>query len=297
MAVQRLLDPRVLARISSIQLVAKTVVQGWVAGLHRSPYFGFSQEFAEYRPYTPGDDPRHVDWNVFARTDRVYLKRYLGETNTRLAILFDASASMGYTSTGVAKIEYARFLAASLAYLSIQQRDSVSLIVYDEHVRQYIPASARAGQLTAILHTLERAQPGARTQTDQAFQHLERFTRRRGLVAVISDFYHPPEHIVEALRPLCYHGNDIVLFHVMDPAELAPAFDDSTLLEDMETGERMEVAPEYARGQYRQLIQGHIDKLSAEVRGAGADYLLLDTSRPLDVALKEYLLFRLRRRR
>ncbi len=293
---QRLLDPRILARISSIELVAKTVVEGFVSGLHRSPYFGFSQEFAEYRPYVPGDDPRFVDWNVFARTDRIYLKRYIGETNTRLAILVDASASMGYHSREVSKLEFGRYLAASLAYLSLHQHDAVSLIVFDEQVRQYLPPSTRPGQLHGILHALEKAQPAARTHTHAAIEHLQRFSSKRGLVAVISDFYHDPQDLVKAVRPLCYHGDDLILFHVLDPAELAPQLHDSTLLEDMETGERMEVAPEFAGGEYRRLIQSHIEALQKEIRGAGADYLLLDTSRPLDEALKEYLLFRLRRR-
>ncbi len=292
MPAQRLLDPLVLARISTIELVAKTVVEGFVAGMHRSPYFGFSQEFAEYRPYVPGDDPRFVDWNVFARTERTYLKRYLGETNTALVLLFDASNSMGYGSTGVTKIEYARYLAASLTYLALHQHDAVSLIVFDEKVRRFIPPSTRPGQLHGILHAIEHAEPAARTNVDQPFEHFQQFHTRRGLIAVISDFWEQPERILKAVRPLCYRGNDIILFHILDPAELAPKFGDATLLEDMETGERMEVAPEYARGEYRRRIQSHIDELGRAARGAGADYLLLDTSRPLDTALKEYLLFR-----
>lgn len=296
MPAQRLLDPKVLARLSSIELVAKTVVQGFVSGLHRSPQFGFSQEFAEYRPYVPGDDPRFVDWNVYARTDRIYLKRYLGETNTHLAILLDSSASMGYGSRGVSKFEYARFLAASLAYLSLHQHDAAALIVFDEQVRRFLPPSTRPGQLHGILHALEQAEPAAGTQTETAVEHLQRFFRRRGLVAVISDFYHHPERLLKTVRPLAQHGNDLILFHVLDPSELAPQWEDSTLLEDLETGERMEVAPEYARGEYRRRIQAHIEQLRSDVRGLGAGHLLLDTSRPLDVALKEYFLFRLRRR-
>lgn len=295
MPAQRLLDPHVLARISTIELVAKTVVDGFVAGLHRSPYFGFSQEFAEYRPYVPGDDPRFVDWNVFARTERTYLKRYLGETNTALILLFDASASMGYGSVGVAKIEYARFLAASLSYLALHQHDAVSLIVYDEKVRRYIPPSTRPGQLHGVLHAIEQADPATRTNIEQPFEHFQQFYTRRGLVAVISDFYDHPERILKAVRPLCYHGNDIILFHILDPAELAPKISDSTLLEDMETGERMEVAPDYARGEYRRRMQAHIEALRSSAQGAGADYLLLETSKPLDAALKEYLTFRQKR--
>jgi len=296
MPAQRLLDPRVLSRISTIELVAKTVVDGFVAGLHRSPFFGFSQEFAEYRPYVPGDDPRFVDWNVFARTERTYLKRYLGETNTALVLVFDASASMGFgTKSGVTKMEYARFLTASLAYMALHQHDAVSLIIFDEKVRRYLPPSTRPGQLHAILHSIEQAQPATKTDIDQPFEHFRQFHTKRSLVAVVSDFYFSPDRLLKAVRPLCYHGNDVILFHLLDPAELNPQLGDSTLLEDMETGERMEVAPEYARTEYRRLIQSHIADLQHEARGSGADYLLLDTSRPLDTALKEYLLFRQKR--
>ncbi len=296
MPAQRLLDPRVLSRISTIELVAKTVVDGFVAGLHRSPYFGFSQEFAEYRPYVPGDDPRFVDWNVFARTERTYLKRYLGETNTSLVLIFDASNSMGFgTKDGVTKIEYARFLAASLAYMALHQHDAISLIVFDEKVRRYIPPSTRPGQLHGVLHALEHAEPATKTNVEQPFEHFRQFHTKRSLVAVISDFYFPADRLLKAVRPLCYHGNDVILFHVLDPAEVKPQFGDSTLLEDMETGERMEVAPEYAATEYRRLMQGHIENLRTSAQGSGADYLFLSTDQPLDSALREYLTFRQRR--
>jgi uncharacterized protein (DUF58 family) len=295
MPAQNLLDPKVLSRLSTIELVAKTVVEGFVAGLHRSPYFGFSQEFAEYRPYVPGDDPRFVDWNVFGRTERIYLKRYLGETNTALVLVFDASNSMGYDSHGVSKIEYARFLAASLAYMALHQHDAVSIIVFDEKVRRYVPPSTRPGQLHAVLHAIEHATPHTRTNIEQPFEYFRQFHTKRGLVAVISDFYDVPDHILKAVRPLCYHGNDIMLFHILDPAEISPKLGDSTLLEDMETGERMEVAPEYAAGEYRRRMQAHLEELKRSARGAGADYLLLDTSKPLDSALKEYFTFRQKR--
>ncbi len=295
MPAQNLLDPKVLSRLSTIELVAKTVVEGFVAGMHRSPYFGFGQEFSEYRAYVPGDDPRFVDWNVYARTERIYLKRFKGETNTALVLIFDSSASMGYGSQGITKIQYARYLAASLAYLALHQHDAVSIIVFDEVVRRYIAPSTRPGQLHGVLHALEHAEPHTRTNIDQPFEHFRQFHTKRGLVAVISDFYFAPDKILKAVRPLCYHGNDIMLFHVLDPAEISPRLGDSTLLEDMETGERMEVAPEYAAGEYKKKIREHTEELKREARGSGSDYLLLDTSKPLDGALKEYFSFRQRR--
>lgn len=188
---QRFLDPKVLAGISTLDLVARTVVDGFVSGLHRSPDFGFSQEFAEYRPYSPGDDPRRVDWNVFARTERIYLKRYHGETNTLLTLLLDCSASMRYSSHALTKLDYARYLCASLAYLSNQQRDACGLIVFDELVRDFIPASSRYGQLTKLLHAMDRASEGTQTDFDAPFLHFQQFMRRRGIVVIISDFYAP----------------------------------------------------------------------------------------------------------
>ena len=285
---ERLLDARVLAQISSLELVARTVVDGFLTGLHRSPRFGFSQEFAEYRPYVPGDDPRFVDWNVLARTDRVYLKQYKGETNAALVLLVDASASMGYGSGPVSKLEYARFLAAALAYLALHQHDAAGLVVFDEGVRNVVPPSLRHRQLHGVLAGLERAQPARRTDTGRALEGLSRLVRRPGVVAVISDFYDAPEPLVKALRPLAGRGHDLVLFHLLDPAERRPSLPESVLLEDMETGERMEVAPSQA-AEYARRIDAHVEELRRAAGEIGADYQLLETSRPLDGALREYL--------
>src|SRR5579859_1748478 len=189
---QRFLDPATLATLSSLDLVARTVVDGFVAGLHRSPEFGFSQEFAEYRAYTPGDDLRHMDWNVFARTEKMYLKRYKGETNSQLLILLDTSASMGFGSTGLNKLDYARYLSASLAYLGNLQRDATGLIVFDADVTNYIPPSTRQGQLPRLLHAIEHAAVGIHTDFAKPFLHFQQFLRRRGIVTVIYDFYDQP---------------------------------------------------------------------------------------------------------
>ena len=220
---QRFLDPSVLAGISGLDLIAKTVVDGFVAGLHRSPDFGFSQEFAEYRAYTPGDDLRHVDWNLFARTERCYLKRYRGETNSQLTILLDASNSMNYSSHSVSKMDYARYTAASLFYLAIHnQRDPAGLIVFDDEVRNYIRPSTRQGQLHRLLAGLEQAEPRARTDFAKPLAHFQEFLRRRGMVVIISDFYESPEKIEKTIEPLRFHGSEVVLFHVLDPKEIRP---------------------------------------------------------------------------
>jgi uncharacterized protein (DUF58 family) len=290
---QRFLNPSVLAEISSLDLIAKTVVDGFVAGLHRSPDFGFSQEFAEYRAYSPGDDLRHVDWNVFARTERAYLKRYRGETNSLLTVLLDASNSMNFTSHSVNKMDYARFTAASLFYLAIHnQRDAAGLIVFDDEVRNYIRPSTRQGQISRLLHGLELAEPRARTDYAKPLHHFQEFLRRRGLVLIISDFYETPEKIIRNVEPLQFHGNEVVLFHVLDPQEIRPDLGEPAVFIDLETREEMEITPEYTRNDYRQKIAAHMGELRDRARGAGMDYHLLVTDQPLDGALREYLSIR-----
>ncbi len=290
---QRFLDPSVLAGISSLDLIARTVVDGFVAGLHRSPDLGFSQEFAEYRAYSPGDDLRHVDWNVFARTERAYLKKYRGETNSLLTVVLDASNSMDFTSHKVTKLDYARFVAASLFYLAIHnQRDAAGLIVFDDEVRNYIRPSTRQGQINRLLHGLELAEPRARTDFAKPMAHFQEFLRRRGLVLVISDFYESPEKVIRTIEPLRFHGNEVVLFHILDPSELRPGLDKPVILVDLETRDHMEVTPEYARDVYHGKVDAHIESLRDAARAAGMDYHLLVTDRPLDGALREYLAIR-----
>ena len=294
---QRFLDPLVLASLSSLDLVAKTVVDGFVAGLHRSPKFGFSQEFAEYQQYVEGDDLRHIDWNVYARTERLYLKRFKGETNMQLLILLDASASMTYGSGKINKIDYARYIAASLAYLSSQQRDATGLIVFDQDVSNYIPPSTRQGQLMRILHAIEQAEGGQRTDFSKPFSHFQQYLKRRGLVIVISDFYEQPEQIVKVVEPLRYRGNEVILFHVLDPNELAPRFRDPVLLQDVEDPtSAMEVSPDYARNEYKAKMDEHRRLLAEKAAASGLDYVFLNTAKPLDEGLRNYMAVRMRKR-
>ncbi len=290
---QRFLQPSVLAGISSLDMVAKTVVDGFVAGLHRSPDFGFSQEFAEYRAYTPGDDLRHVDWNLFARTERCYLKRYRGETNSQLTVLLDASNSMEYSSGSPKKMDYARFIAASLFYLAIHnQRDAAGLIVFDEQVREVVRPSTRPGQLPRLFAALEKAEPRARTDFAKPLHHFQELLHRRGIAIVISDFYENPETIVDTIAPLRYRGNEVVLFHVLDPEEIRPVLKTSSILIDLETNQKIEVVPEYAKTTYRAKIDAHIEALRSRTRSAGMDYQLLVTDQPLDEVLRRYLTLR-----
>ena len=290
---QRFLDPAVLASISSLDLVAKTVVDGFVSGLHRSPDFGFSQEFAEYRPYVQGDDLRHVDWNLYARTERCYLKRYEGETNSQLTILLDASNSMQYGSRQPTKADYARYIAASLFYLAIRnQRDAAGVIVFDDEVRDYVQPSTRQGQLSRLFATLDRAEPRSRTDFSKPLRHFQSLLHRRGIIIVISDFYEEPQSIVHALESLRYKGNDVVLFHVLDPEEIQPKLRAPAILVDLESNQKIEVIPEYVNSTYRERIQDHIANIRSKAQSAGLEYKLIRTDQPLDAVLREYLTLR-----
>lgn len=289
---QRYLEPRVLAAVNGLDLVAKTVVDGFVAGLHRSPDFGFSQEFAEYRSYTPGDDLRQVDWNVFARSERIVLKRYRGETNSQLTVMLDASNSMAYGSHAVNKMDYARYLSASLCYMASQQRDACGLIVFDDEVRNFIPPSTRQGQLHRLLHGVEKAEPRARTDFLRPFEHFQEFLKRRGIAAVISDFWAQPEAIIKSVAPLRFRGNEVILFHVLDPQEVRPKLRGPAILIDMETNDSMEVSPDYAQVEYREKIDAHIQAMRDNAKRSGMDYFQVTTDRPLDEALREYLSIR-----
>jgi uncharacterized protein (DUF58 family) len=290
---QRFLDPAVLAGISGLDLVAKTVVDGFVAGLHRSPDFGFSQEFAEYRAYTPGDDLRNIDWNVYARSEKLFLKRYRGETNSFLTILLDASNSMQFGSHGVNKMDYARFLAASLFYLAIhEQRDAAGLITFDDEIRNYVRPSTRQGQLHRLLASLEQAEPHARTDFAKPMRYFMEFLKRRGIVLIVSDFWESPESIIRNIEPLRFHGNEVVLFHVLDPEDVRPKMSGPSILVDMETQNELEVTPDYSKKEYREKIDAHLEDLRNRTQAAGMGYYLLMTDRPLDEALREYLTLR-----
>jgi uncharacterized protein (DUF58 family) len=296
---QRFLDPAVLARIANLQLTARVVVDGFLAGLHRSPHPGVSIDFREYRPYSPGDDPREIDWNVYARSDRHYLKKYHGETNTQVHLVVDASASMGYRShnghPGVTKFQYACMLAASLAHFATHQRDSSGLILFDTEIRDIVPARSREGQLLRILHALDRAQPGKGTDLATALKAVRGFLRRHGMIIVISDFYEAPEKVMDAIRELQFGGNDLIAFHVLDPSELQFSLEGPVLLEDLETEERIEIVPEAVAARYQKLLQEHIVALGRECRSSRIDYQVMDTGRPLDYALFTYLSARQRR--
>jgi uncharacterized protein (DUF58 family) len=276
-------------KIQNLELIARTVVEGFVNGLHKSPYLGFSVDFAEYRQYMPGDDIRRIDWNVYGRSDRLYLKLYEGETNTRVLILLDVSGSMNYGSGEVKKIDYARIIAACLSYFSYHQRDGVGLLTFDTDVRSHIPASRRTGQLFNILAEIDRIEPAKETAFKKPLRFLAEFLSRRGLIVVISDLYDEPENIMAGLKQLKAKGNDIMVLHIMDNFELTFPFMDAAQFEDMENKRKMHIIPEYLRTQYLSIINDHIARLRKEMSGSRIDYTLMDTTKPVDEALFSYL--------
>lgn len=280
-------DPRVLARIDNLELLARTVVDGFINGLHRSPYLGLSLDFAEHRPYMPGDDIRRIDWKLFARTDRYYVKEFEADTNANFLVLMDVSRSMSFGSRDITKLDYARFLAASLSYFSNQQRDRVGLVTFDEEVVEFVPPSAK--HLNIVLHAIDRIRPERSGSLGPALKHAAGTLNRRGILIVVSDLYEDPESVLEALKPLRYGGHDVIVFHVLDPAEIEFPFDEASPFEDLETGERIPVVPSTQRERYRELIQNHVTRLRKLLTDNRIDYALFDTATPLDYALFQYL--------
>ena len=284
------LDPAVLGRIGNLELLARTVVDGFLTGLHRSPYLGFSMDFAEHRPYMPGDDIRRIDWKLYARTDRHYIKLFEADTNANFSVLLDLSASMSYGSHSLTKLDYARYLAACLTSFSNKQRDRVGLVTFDHEVVDYVPPSMK--HLDTILHTLDRVTAGRPGSLAEPILRITEMLSRKGILVVISDFYEEPDAVLSALGPLRARGHDVIVFHVMDPFELEFPFQEASGFEDLETGEQIPVIPGKLRSDYLAMVNAHLTALEKRFTDNQIDYRLLDTSKPLDAALFEYLLSR-----
>ncbi len=295
-AATRFIQPEVLSRISNLELMARSVVEGFIVGLHRSPYKGFSVDFMEYRPYIPGDDLMRVDWKLYARSDRYYVKEFEDETNTRLNLLVDVSHSMGYTSTSVTKLEYSFYLAAALAYLMIRQRDAVGLTLFDDKIIERIPPRSSKGHLHTILTHLERAELGAQTALGKPLHELAEQQRRRGLMVVISDLLADVDDLIDGLKHFRFNGHEVIVFHILDPQEVQFDFTDVVEFEDLETGEKMLIEAESAREVYLDNFERYRARLHKECALLGVDYTLLTTDKPLDFALFNYLAARAKRK-
>ncbi|HUP53198.1 MAG TPA: DUF58 domain-containing protein [Longimicrobiales bacterium] len=284
------LDPAVLGRIGNLQLLAKTVVDGFLTGLHRSPYLGFSIDFAEHRPYMPGDDVRRIDWRLWARTDRHYIKLFEADTNANFVVLLDVSASMSYGTHSVAKLDYARYLAACLSFFSSQQRDRVGLVTFDHEIVEYVPPSMK--HLDTVLHMLDRAVAGRPGSLAEPLLQITELLGRKGILVLISDFYEEPDKVIAAIAPLRARGHDVITFQAMDPAELEFPFDEASGFEDLETREQIPVVPGRLKADYKRMVAEHLEALKTRFTSNRIDYTLLDTSKPLDLALFQYLLAR-----
>jgi uncharacterized protein (DUF58 family) len=286
---RRFLDPVVVSKLATMELRARLVVEGFVTGLHRSPYKGFSVEFAEHRQYMPGDPLKHIDWKVYAKTDRFYIKEYEEETNLRGYVLLDASRSMAYGSGGISKLEYSRYLAAALIYLMLKQQDSVGLLVFDEKVREFLAPRSSPAQLHTLLAELDGATPSSETDIGVVLHELARRVRRRGLVILISDLLDEPERIVPGLKHFRHLKHEVIVFHVLDPSEAKFSFDADTTFRDMETGELMTTEPFSIRGDYVDAVERWQRLLKRECAESRIDYLPVLTSTPYDRALFSYL--------
>ena len=289
----RFLDPAVIGRLGSMELKARTVVEGFLSGLHRSPFKGFSVEFAEYRQYLPGDDLSTLDWKVYARTDRHYVKKFEEETNLECHLLLDVSASMAYRgAAAMSKLEYGSVLAASLAYLMNRQRDATGLIEFDDKITARLPASARPGHLHAILLALDKIAPGHRSNVGRPLHQLAEALGKRSLAVLISDLLDDPEGVVRGLKHLRFRGTDVIVFQLLDPNELQFPFRGAAKFTDVESAEEITADPARVRDGYLQQLADLRARYEKELRGAGIDFLTLDTSKPLDFALYDYLSFR-----
>jgi uncharacterized protein (DUF58 family) len=287
----RFLDPELLARIGSLELLARAVVEGFMSGLHRSPFTGFSTEFTEYRQYNPGDDLRYLDWRLLGRTDRYFIKKYRADTNTQCHLLIDTSASMDYAhASSVTKLDYAKFLAASMAYLLNRQQDAVGMVAFDQKVHTHVPARNRIGHMRTIFGNLSLLQPGGETRLAESLHQLAEILTRRGIVVVISDFYDQPDRLQEAFQHLRFKGHDLVAFHVLDQNELDFDFREPVLLlEDAETQEQMSVLPDVVMSGYRERMQRHVEDMRRCAAANHVDYEVLTTKQPLDFALFSFL--------
>jgi uncharacterized protein (DUF58 family) len=288
------LQPEVISQLANMDLRARLVVEGFITGLHRSPYHGFSVEFAEHRQYMPGDEFKHVDWKVYAKTDRFYVKQFEEETNLKAYLLLDCSGSMDYKSTGISKFEYASYLAAALSYLLVRQRDAVGLVTFDAQIRAYFPPRSVKSYLYELLQHLEKIKPAEKTHISQTLHQMAERIKRRGLIILLSDLLDRPEEILSGLQHFRHRNHEVLVFHILDPTEITFDFKKDAIFEDMETGERMSTQPWHIRREYQQRMQHFIETYKSGCRNHNIDYVLLNTAQSFDKALFEYLVKRKR---
>lgn len=287
---RKYLRPEVVARLQNMELVARLVVEGFITGLHKSPYHGFSVEFAEHRQYMPGDEIKHLDWKIYGKTDRFYIKQFEEETNLKSYILLDASRSMSFSSEGrMTKLEYASYITGALAELMVQQRDAVGFTIYDEKVRTYMPPHATKSYLKEILRQLETLEASNKTGTADSLHIIAERIKRRGLVIILSDLFDRPDEVMSAFRHFRHKKNEVIVMQILDPIERSFAFGRDAVFKDLETAEELMTQPWHIQKAYQQEMKQFLDSYKKACRENNIDYILLDTSTPFDVALFEYL--------
>jgi uncharacterized protein (DUF58 family) len=294
---KRFLHPEAIKRISRLELRARFIVEGFLSGMHRSPYFGQSVEFLQHREYAAGDDLRHVDWKVWARQDRLYVKQYEEETNLRCTMLVDVSASMAYGNGPLNKYEYACTLASTLAYLVLQQHDAVGCIAFDERIRASVPARSQQNHLQSIIDSLNVTQPREKTSTYTVFREVTEAVPRRGLMVIVSDLLTNADDTLRGLRLLRQRGHDVMVFHILDDDELDFPFTGPTRFDGLEIPDHLNCNPRALREGYLQALQQYLETVRRGCARQAVDYTLLRTSQPLDAALSAYLSRRLNRQR
>jgi uncharacterized protein (DUF58 family) len=292
-----MIDPQTLMRIKSLQIRAKVTVEGFIKGIHRSPYHGFSVEFSEYREYSPGDDPRYLDWRLYARSDRYYVKRFEDETNLRCYLVLDTSRSMGYSSGSYSKSDYARTAAATIAYFLSMQRDAVGLLTFEDKITEYLPARHRPGHLRRIMATLDREPAGRATDLAEPLEQIAATVRKRGLIVLLSDLLAPTESLRTRLGYLRSRGHDVVVLRILDPAEVQFQFTTPAMYHDVESGRELYIDPDQARAEYLRKFAAHAAEIERACVDLGIEYELVTTDRPLELVLFDLLKARIRRGR
>ena len=287
---QQYLDPEIVSKLKGMEIRARMVVEGFIAGLHKSPYHGFSVEFAEHRQYMPGDNIRDIDWKVYAKSDRYYIKQFEEETNLKAYLLLDCSASMAYQSGDrITKMDYARLLCGALSYMMLKQRDAVGLVTFDEKLRRYIPPRSKSGHRHVLLNELSRQAPSDKTNITSTLHEMAERIKRRGLVIILSDLLDEADKIISGLKHFRYNKHEVIVFHILDPRERDFAFPSEAIFKDMETGEELTTLPYQIKGHYARAVSDFSDEIAAACRQSRIDYHPVDTSMPFDKALYAFL--------
>jgi uncharacterized protein (DUF58 family) len=288
----QIFTPEIISTLDNLYLKARLVVEGFIVGLHKSPYHGFSVEFSEHRAYGHGDEIRHIDWKLWGKTDRLYVKRFEEETNLRSYILVDQSKSMDYTSKDITKLQYAQILSASLAYLMLKQQDAISITLFDSKIRSYIPPRSKSSHLNVILSEMSKIKSGPETEIAPILHHSAESIKKRGLIVLISDLFDDPDKIINGIKHFRHKGHEVIVFQILDQQELELDFSKRTVFVDMESKEKITTEPWHIQSDYQKNIRDYCDYLKENCRRNNADYVQIMTHHPIDIALSEYLIKR-----